>query len=370
MLPFGYETYEDRAMSHLMRLPESRDALPMLDQRDAVGLDTEFMREKTYYAELCLIQVAAGETLLGIDPKQDDDQSAFWQRLGELDWVVHSARQDLEVIYQTTGVLPKELFDTQIAAGLIGLQPQLGYAALVKELFDAELPKTHTRANWARRPLPDELLDYAAEDVEYLLPAADALAEKLDARGRLDWARADSALLLDRALYEPDVDNAIDRVKGARNLHGRRRSAAALLAGWREERAIQRNKPRQWILRDNVLMEIATRLPDSTRALAAIPDMPARFADRNGGAILDLVEQSAAEESDYRPPGAPDEAQKALLKRMQAIVARVARELGLANEVVASRKELSAVIVSNDRTSRVFRDWRRELVGDELLALL
>ena len=112
--------------------------------------------------------------------------------------------------------------------------------------------------------------------------------------------------------------------------------AAALLAGWREERAIQRNKPRQWILRDNVLMEIATRLPDSMRALAAIPDMPARFTDRNGGAILDLVKQSAAEESDYRPPGAPDEAQKALLKRMQAIVARVARELGLANEVVAS----------------------------------
>jgi ribonuclease D len=98
--------------------------------------------------------------------------------------------------------------------------------------------------------------------------------------------------------------------------------------------------------------------------------MPARFADRNGGAILDLVEQSAAEESDYRPPGAPDEAQKALLKRMQAIVARVARELGLANEVVASRKELSAVIVSDDRNSRVFRDWRRELVGNELLALL
>ena len=353
-----------------MLLPQSRDALPMLEEHDAVGLDTEFMREKTYFAELCLVQIAAGETLFGIDPKHEDDQSAFWQRLDELDWVVHSARQDLEVIYQTTGALPASLFDTQIAAGLIGLQPQLGYAGLVKELFDVELPKTHTRANWARRPLTDELLHYAAEDVEYLLPAANALKEKLDAVGRLDWARSDSALLLDRSLYEPDVDNAIDRIKGARNLRGRARSAAALLAGWREQRAVRRNKPRQWILRDNVLLDIATRLPSSLRALRDIPDMPAGLADRSGGEILDLVERSAAEDSDYRPPAAPDEAQKALLKRMQSIVAGVARELGLANEVVASRRELSAAIIGDDRSSRVFHDWRRELVGEDLLALL
>ena len=328
------------------------------------------MREKTFFAELCLVQLAAGDTLLCIDPLLNDEQTAFWRRLAELDWVVHSGRQDLEVIYQTVGVLPERLFDTQIAAGLAGHAPQLGYAGLVKDLFDVDLPKSHTRANWAERPLPDALLDYAAEDVEYLLPAHARLLEELDRLGRLDWAYADSALLLDTSLYEMDPGLAIERLKGARNFRGRRRSAAALLAAWRESRAIQRNKPRQWILRDSVLLEIAYRLPTSMQALRAIPDMPPRVAQRLGDELLAIVADSETDDVGYRPPAAPDEAQKALLKRMQRIVADMAEELGLAAEIVASKKELSAAIMGNDLESRVFRDWRRELVGEELLALL
>ena len=357
-------------MSQFTLFPESQEAMPAIESHAVIGLDTEFMRERTYYAELCLVQVAAGEQLLGVDPLLNDDQAPFWQALADREWVIHSGRQDLEVIYQTHAVLPNSLFDTQVAAGLAGLTPQLGYAGLVKELFGKELPKSHTRANWAQRPLSAALLEYAAEDVEYLLPIREALAEKLDALGRLDWAMSDSALLLDRRLYDPDIDNAVDRVKGARNLRGRRRMAASLLARWREERAIRTNKPRQWILRDNVLLEMVARMPQSMNALKAISDMPPRVAQRNGAELLALLEQSGKEETAYRPPPAPDEAQKALLKKMQAVVARVADDLGLANEVVASRKELSAVIIRNDRDSRVFRDWRRDLIGEQLLALL
>ncbi len=357
-------------MSQFTLVPESRDALPSLNSGEAVGLDTEFMREKTFFAELCLVQIATGDALLCIDPLLNDDQAAFWQRLAELEWVVHSARQDIEVIYQSHSIMPRALFDTQIAAGLAGHPAQLGYAGLVKELFDVELPKTHTRANWAARPLPDALLEYAAEDVEYLLPARDMLVEELTTLGRLDWAIADSALLLDASLYTMEPSRAIDRLKGARNFRGRRRNAAERLAAWREERATQRNKPRQWILKDSVLLEIAYQLPESKRALKSIPEMPPRVAERFGETLLEIVSRSEKDDNAYRPPEAPDEAQKALLKKMQKIVAGVARELGLANEIVASKKELSAAIMQNDRKSRVFRDWRRELVGEELLALL
>ena len=357
-------------MNPFKLVPQSRDAIPLLTDQAAIGLDTEFMRERTYFAELCLVQLSTEASLLGIDPLLNDDQADFWQEAAAHEWIVHSARQDLEVIYQTAGVLPALLFDTQIAAGLAGYAPQLGYAGLVKTLFDVELPKRHTRANWTERPLPDALLEYAAEDVEYLLPIRDALSEALDRLGRLEWVSADSALLLDRKLYEPDSENAIERLKGARNLKGQRRAAATMLAHWREQRAIQKDKPRQWILRDTVLLDIASRLPESMTALKATPDLPPRVAHRSGEEILGLVKQSAGEMSGYKPPAAPDEAQKALLKKMQKIVADVAGDLGLASEIVASRKDLSAAVVRNDRSSRVFQDWRRQLVGEDLLALL
>ena len=371
MLPLRTVPVETLPMNSFALVPRSRDAIPLLQNQASIGLDTEFMRERTYFAELCLVQIAAGETLFGIDPLLNDVRDEFWRETASREWIVHSARQDREVIYQTAGVLPLRLFDTQVAAGLAGHAPQLGYAGLVKALFDVELPKSHTRANWAERPLPAALLEYAAEDVEYLLPIRDSLAESLDKLGRLEWASADSALLLDKALYEPDSVTAVERLKGARNLKGQRRTAATLLARWREERAIGRNKPRQWILRDPVLLDIATRLPDSMNALKSIPNLPPRVAQKSGEELLDLVRQSATQQqSGYEPPPVPDEAQKALLKKMQKIVAEVAGDLGLATEVVASRKDLSAAIIQDDRSSRVFRDWRRELVGDDLLALL
>jgi ribonuclease D len=334
------------------------------------AVDTEFMRERTYYAQLCLTQVAGRDEIWCVDPLSGHPQEAFWQELLAHDWVLHSARQDIEVIYQSAGAMPASIFDTQIAAGLLGFPAQLGYAGLVKQLFDVEIHKMHTRADWSRRPLREEFLQYAAEDVEYLLPACDLLSEKLEAKGRLDWAREDSRWLLDPELYDLDNGQAIERLKGARNFRGRRRAAAARLADWREVEAIRRNRPRQWIMRDNVLLDIAYRLPGSEAELADIEGVPAKLMRRVGSQLLDAVARSASDSGDYRPPRPPDEAQKALLKEMQAKVQSCADDLGIAAETVASKRELSAVVVAGNRKARVFDGWRAELIGDELLGLL
>ena len=341
-----------------------------LTDYDVVGVDTEFMREKTFFAQLCLLQIATPDCVWCVDPLGVDDMGEFWTQACQREWIVHSARQDIEVVFQSTSTMPAALFDTQIAAALLGMQPQIGYAGLVKALFDVELPKSHTRADWSQRPLPDALLHYAVEDVEYLLPAYEELSTRLRELGRLEWARQDSALLLDESLYAVDESLAIARLKGAKNLRGRRRAAASRLAAWRESEAVRRDKPRQWILKDAILLEIAGSLPESKGELRAIENMPPKLVHRAGDELLGIVARSERDQVDYRPPRVPDEKQKRLLKSMQATVANCASELGLSAETIASRKELSAVIISGKQESRVFSGWRRELIGDRLLELL
>ena len=205
--------------------------------------------------------------------------------------------------------------------------------------------------------------------MQYLLPACDTLLERLDKAGRLQWAIQDSADLLDKSLYETDPGLAIDRLKGARNLRGRSRAAAAALAAWRERRAINSNRPRQWIMRDQVLVEIAIRCPEQKSELADIEELAERTIRRSGDEILRIVSDATHDESGYRPPPRPDERQKAALKEMQKRVAACADDVGIAAELIAPKKELSAAMLGN-RESRVFSGWRQGLVGDELLDVL
>lgn len=357
-------------MPHYLFIDQPDVMTPRLSGHDHIGVDTEFMREKTYFAQLCLVQVATSEAIFCVDPLSDSSQDTFWRELFARDWIVHSARQDIEVVSQTAGSMPASIFDTQIAAGLLGYPAQMGYAGLVKDLFDVDMAKSHTRADWTKRPLREAYLDYAAEDVEHLLPAYERLGERLENEGRLEWAREDSRLLLDPQLYDIGADQALDRLKGARNFRGRKRAAAARLATWREREAISRNRPRQWIMRDAVLLEIAYRLPGSEAELAGIEGMPPKLLNRAGKDLLQAVAAASADENDYSPPRPPDEEQKALLKEMQARVQQCADELGINAETVASKRELAALIVSGSRESRVFSGWRRDIIGNDLLALL
>ncbi len=354
---------------------EKDDRLAMLvPEQSRIGVDTEFVREKTFHAELCLVQIATPNMIycadpMGLDARNDERAQALWQIIMAPAWVLHAGRQDLEVIYQTVGRLPSDVFDTQVAAALLGHQPQIGYGNLVKELFDVELAKSHTRADWSQRPLPATLIEYAAEDVEYLLPAYDALTEKLDRMGRLHWAIEDSMELLDVSLYENDTTRAIDRLKGAKNLRGAARAAATLLASWREREALRRNRPRQWIMRDAVLLDIAVNRPDSKEKLGATPGIAPKTVARVGDELLRSLAAAEKERSDYEPPKRPSESQKAMLKEMQKRVAATAENLRLPAELIAPKKELSSAMLGG-RDLRVFRGWRLETVGQRLLEML
>jgi len=341
------------------------------DLRDCrrLGVDTEFMREKTFFSELCLVQVASKDRIWCVDPLGGPPMTAFWDALLDTPGVLHSGRQDIEVIYQAAQRMPAAVFDTQIAAGLLGHPPQMGYAALVKTLFDVDIDKSHTRADWTRRPLPEAFLHYAAEDVEYLLPAHDVLSEQLERKGRLGWAEEDSAALLDPVLYDVSPAGAVDRLKGAKNLRGKRRAVAAELAAWRESEALRANRPRQWILRDSVLLELAQRQPATIAALGKIDELPPGLVRRAGDDMLAAIAR-AGSGGDVAPPRRPDESQKSLMKSIQQKVSARAADLGLAAETVASRRDLVAVIIDGDRNSRLLNGWRREIIGDELLGLL
>jgi len=193
---------------------------------------------------------------------------------------------------------------------------------------------------------------------------------RLDKLGRTQWAEWDSRLMLEPSLYDIDPIKAIARLKGARNLRGRQRAAAKRLTAWREQEAMTRDRPRQWILRDNVLVDIAFRLPGAMAELARIESMPPKLLQRAGHAIVSIVAKSAGDASDYRAPGPADEEQKLLLKKMQSMVAECSNDLGIAAEIIASKKELSAVINGGNRDSRVFGGWRKELIGDQLATLV
>jgi ribonuclease D len=351
-----------------VELCEESTQLAAISDADVVGVDTEFMREKTFFAQLCLVQVATPDQIFCVDPLLDEDLSVAWRVLMARPWVLHSGRQDMEVLYHATRRFPASVFDTQIAAGLLGHAPQIGYANLVAELFDVRLEKSHTRSDWSKRPLPHSALEYAAEDVAYLLPAQNRLAEALDKLNRLEWAEQDSASLLDESLYQNSPERAIDRVKGARNLRGVARAAAAGLASWRELEAVRRDRPRQWILRDPVLLEIASAQPATQDELAGLAGLSEKTARRAGVELLEIVSGAKNDIGDYQPPPRPDERQKTILKKAQAIVASCAAELGISTELLAPKKELSNALFS-EKKSRVFRGWRGELVGDELHAL-
>ncbi|HEX6260649.1 MAG TPA: ribonuclease D [Woeseiaceae bacterium] len=360
---------------HPYQLVDGRESNPLpqaLSLEERIGVDTEFMRETTYFPQLCLVQIATGEKIFCADPLGELDLADFWRALVQPSWVVHSGRQDVEVLFLASGLMPDRIFDTQIAAALLGYAPQLGYGALVAQLFNVELAKRHTRADWSRRPLAKEFLRYAAEDVEYLLPAYDLLSARLSREGRLHWAEEDARDLLDRSLYAPDPDAAVLRMKGARYLRGRARRAAERLAAWREREALRLDRPRQWILKDAVLLALAVAGPAGEAALARIEDLPPKVLRRSGSELLAILANAKGDPpspEDYQPPPPRDETEKKLLKPMLALVADTARELDIQPEVIASRKDLTAAL-HGERKLRVFRGWRRGLVGDKLLELL
>jgi ribonuclease D len=338
----------------------------------ALSLDTEFMREKTYRAELCLLQIAAGENAACIDPLAVPDLSVLTPLLAApgVVKVMHAARQDLEVLFPAVGmVMP--VFDTQIAAALAGHPSQVGYGELVRRLLGVELAKAHTRADWSRRPLSHEQQEYALDDVRHLDGLRTSLLDTLATKGRLSWLEEELAALANPDALRVAPEEAWKKIKGLPALDPQRQQLAQALAAWRERRAVERNRPRGWILDDVCLREIVVRLPRNSDALTALPEMQESVVRKCGEELLALVHEAGI--NDPPPPlprrERPDPEQLALVKRLADVASEVAKGLEINSEVLATRRELEK-LAAGKRDVSLLRGWRKDVVGEKLLAAL
>jgi ribonuclease D len=339
-----------------------------------LAIDTEFMRERTYYAQLCLVQVADDADCFLVDPLAGLELGPLYAALCDpgRPKILHAARQDLEVICDACGRVPGPLFDTQVAAALLGLPPQVGYADLVARQLGHSIDKAQTRTDWSRRPLTPAQLAYAADDVHHLLELHDALAAALEKQGRMAWLVEDCAALEDPGLYRTDPAAAWRRLRGLGRLRPREQAVARALAGWREQRAIDADKPRGWILADEALYEIATRAPGSVAQLEQIASVPPAVVRRRGEELLALVAAAAATAGDAPaepPPSRPSPEQTRRIGELQQRVRDRAASLGIGAEVLATRRDVEALVLGPREASSLTRGWRREVLGDELLSL-
>ena len=334
-----------------------------LDGVPLVAIDTEFVREKTYYPQLCLIQVATREHAACIDCLAPLDLAPLFERLFRPDctWVLHSARQDLEVIWQRASRLPPRLIDTQIGAALVGWPPQLGLEALLERTVQVTLGESFARTDWSRRPLPPAALNYALEDVRHLLPAWDVLERRLVELGRLAWLHEDCA----RALAEPPVADAASiwaRLKGVHTLSSAAQCAALELVRWRERAAQRADRPRRWLLEDDKLLALAAALPATPDALGE--SMPPKFVARNGEEIVAAVARRDEPEVQaiVRASVAQQAPDKTTVKALQEDARKRAAGLGLEPEILATKRDLVALAAG--RPPAHLRDgWRVGALG-------
>lgn len=338
-----------------------------------LAIDTEFLRESTYYPEFCLLQIAGEEAIACVDPLQIEDLQPLWDLIfrHEVLKVFHAGRQDLEIFYHLLGQLPKPLFDTQLAAPLLGFPDQIGYAALVAEILGVSLDKGHSRTDWRRRPLTPEQLRYATDDVRYLGPLFLKMTAKLQKLGRLAWLEEDFSVLTDPATYANPPDQAWRRIKGARRLSGRQLAVLKKLAAWRETTAEANNLPRGWVIKDDLLCQIAKLRPKTPQVLAQLRGIGEKTLKRHAQTLCQLIAETQSREPDQQPVKAPSRTpeQEALLDLLSAVVRLQAAEHRINPQVLASRKDLEKFLEA-PQVSRLCQGWRRQLIGEDLQALL
>ncbi|MEM7141438.1 MAG: HRDC domain-containing protein [Actinomycetota bacterium] len=350
-------------------LAEVVDAL--LDQ-PRYALDTEFHRERTYWPKVALVQIAWPGDLVLIDPLAVDLSPLKPVMESDALAVLHAASQDLEVLELATGAVPQRLFDTQIAAGFLGMStPSL--ASLHERELNMSLPKSSRLTDWLERPLGDAQLDYAASDVERLLEIHDRLTEQLEAHGRVDWAADECEIMRTRWRGPRDPDEAWRKIKEARHLKGKALTVARAVAGWRERRAAEIDQPVRFVLSDIAVVGVAQAAPASVEALAKVRGVDKGLAKGTlGPAILDAVAEGV--ESDWRPPRPPRRpADTRDLRPAVALVAawvnQLARDRALDPALLATRADVEA-LVRGDDDARLATGWRAELAGGPIRRLV
>lgn len=342
-----------------------------LSASEWLALDTEFMRERTYYPKLCLVQIATPQVVACVDVLA---LASLDPLLAVLDdtrilKVLHSARQDMEMFFYLNGQVPAPLFDTQLAASFAGFPDQAGYATVVQGLLGVNLEKNHTRADWTRRPLPPAVRQYAADDVRYLREIYPLLQQKLANQHRLDWLDAETAHLTDPATYRPDPDSAWQRLRGLQRLKSRQLAVAKALAAWRERTAMQTNLPRQWVLKDEILTDLAKQLPTSEEALRSIRGLPESMLQKHSEEWLGLITSARGEAKPAALPPRLSAAQEALVDALMAVLRLQGAAADVSPVQLASRGELEQ-LVRGERDVPVLQGWRLETAGRALLEFL
>lgn len=362
-----------------MTLITNTDALAAFC-RDLAGsefitVDTEFLREKTYWPKLCLVQVAGPGGAAAIDPLADRiDLSPLYDLFLDARTlkVFHAARQDLEIFFKLMGRLPAPLFDTQLAAAVCGFGDQVSYETLINKLARVRLDKGSRFTDWSLRPLSQRQVDYALSDVIHLRPAYEKLRQRLLATGRAEWLAEDLASLLDPAVYTVEPREAWRRIK---NRTGNRRFLAVLreLAAWREREAQARDLPRPWVMRDEALLEIAHHTPRTAEELGRTRGLARKFAEgAAGGDVLAAVNLALAIPLEECPPVEerrdPPRGLAAVVELLKVLLKMTCEDADVAQRLVASSEDIELIAALGDRADvPALHGWRRQVYGAQAL---
>lgn len=340
-----------------------------------MALDTEFLRERTYYPKFCLLQVSAGDLLACVDPLSLPTLDPLFDVIYQdsIAKVFHSARQDLEIFYNLRGSVPGNIFDTQLAAPLLGHAESIGYASLVSGMLGTNLSKSHTRTDWSKRPLSDNQVQYAIDDVLYLGHIYVTMREQLAELDRLSWLAEDFARLSDPSIYVVDPDNSWQRIRAAHRLSGARLSVVQTLAKWREETARRENIPRNWLLKDNVILDLARMQTVTPEELAGLRGIGERTTRKFGKKICALTEESRQRQphdlANKPPQKQKTPEQEALVDVLFALVRMRAHAESMNPSSLAAKSDLEQFLLDRDQC-KLIKGWRKALIGEELDAFL
>jgi ribonuclease D len=342
-----------------------------------IGFDTEFVGERSYFPRLCLIQVGTEKEVFAIDPLAVGDLAPLHELLFDpsILKLVHAGWQDLKIVFQRTGRVPSPVFDTQIAASVLGLPAQAGYASVVKEFLGVDVKKGHSYSDWGARPLSASQLAYALDDVRYLPALHDRMAARLEMEGRLSWIEPGIRTLSSPATYESNPDEEYKRVKGWTALDRRRLAVLRGLIAWREREAMRRDVPRRRILSDESALAIARSRPADEEALRRVRGLEWKVGGETSEIVLGLVRDALALPDETLPDPAPSKprgnGERASVAALLGALLRCrARAHRVAPEVLANAEELERLAAGERSGIGVLEGWRFEIAGRELLALL
>ncbi len=353
--------------------PQLQKAVKEWLQCEVIGIDTEFVRERTWRANLGLVQLSDAQRVWLVDPLKTGPLHPLASLLGDqtVVKVLHAPSEDLDVLLYTTGAIPEPLFDTQIACSMLGQSLQMGYHTLVEWLLNITIDKGETRSNWCKRPLRPAQLHYAALDVCLLPIMRRQLLSRLQDLGRQDWFAEDCARSLDKAQTPADPEQSWKRINGNGRLDGASLAILQSLALWRDKEAERRNMARGFVIKDNDLLTIANKQPGSLDALLELDIWHPKAIRRDGRFVIATIDRILREGLTAEPLEILQSEHRKLMADMRKLVLKRATELSVEPALLASKRELESLILSPDGEplSERFLGWRKNIITNDLMAL-